>query len=87
MEIILTSYDCPGMIYLVKQLTANRSPTMTTAERRELRDDLKTEIEEIDADVFGWRCEIQALKEQIDSAKRHRVELIARRNALKTANT
>jgi uncharacterized protein (UPF0335 family) len=57
---------------------------MTSAERRETRDDLKTEIEEIDADLMGWRYEIEALKEQIAAAKSDRALKVARRNALKT---
>jgi hypothetical protein len=57
---------------------------MTTDERRELRDDLKTEIEEIDADLIGYRYDLNLARTQINEARAKKAELIAQRNELKT---
>ena len=64
---------------------------MTPAERREARDDLRSEIEEIDADLEGWKCEIEDAEAAITDAKIliaeatfKRKTLVARRNELKT---
>lgn len=57
---------------------------MTNAERRELRDDLKSEIEEVACDLADWVVELADLKDRIAQGRKTRLELIGRRNALKT---
>lgn len=58
---------------------------MTASERRDLRDDMKTEIEEIDADLVGLLYDLEELKKTILIAKVRRITLVRERNALKTA--
>jgi predicted RNase H-like nuclease (RuvC/YqgF family) len=60
---------------------------MTSAERYELRADLKAEIEEIGADIVGYREDLRRAKEQIAEAKAKRAKLVARRNELRTTKT
>ena len=60
---------------------------MTTAERREARDDLRSEIEEIDADMIGYREDLRMAKMMIAAGKEMRAALIARRNELRTHST
>lgn len=56
---------------------------MTRTERRELRDDLKSEIEELDADLIGYLEELKDVRSRIAEAKRLRAELVGRRATLK----
>lgn len=57
---------------------------MTRAERREALDDLKTESDEIAADLIGLEYDLAELKKEIAAKRAERRELLARRHALKT---
>jgi hypothetical protein len=56
----------------------NKEPAMTTAERRELRSDIRSEIEEIDADLIGMYEELQDVRERIAEARARKAELKAK---------
>jgi ElaB/YqjD/DUF883 family membrane-anchored ribosome-binding protein len=56
---------------------------MTNAERRELRDDLKDEIEEIDADLVGIMEEIREAKERLVEAKARKAAALEELRALR----
>lgn len=59
---------------------------MTPAERREARDDLRSEIEEIDADLVGLVEEFRDVKERIALALKAKAALVARRNELRVTS-
>jgi hypothetical protein len=63
---------------MVGRTRRNEEPAMTTAERWELRDDIRSEIEEVDADLMGMRFELEELRERIAAARARRAELKAR---------
>jgi hypothetical protein len=48
---------------------------MTTAERRELRSDIRDELEEIDADLIGMYEELHEVRERIAAARARKAEL------------
>ena len=60
---------------------------MTKAERRELRSDIRDEIEEIDADMIGFKEELRDVRERIAAAKVRKGELKARLAELKTTHS
>lgn len=51
---------------------------MTTAEMREARSDLRSELDEVNADLEGMRYELEELMERIREAKSLRASLKAR---------
>jgi chromosome segregation ATPase len=58
-------------------------PEMTKAERRELRSDIRDEIDEIDADMIGFTEELRDVRERIATAKARKAELKANLASLK----
>lgn len=48
---------------------------MTKAEAREARDDIRSEIEDIDADLIGYREDLRRAKEDIAEAKARKLGL------------
>jgi chromosome segregation ATPase len=60
---------------------------MSKAERREARSDIRDELEEIDADMIGFKEELRDVRERIAAAKVQRAELKARLAELKTNAT
>ena len=57
---------------------ATRSQAVTITERRELRSDIRDEIEEIDADLIGMYEELREVRERITAARTQRSELKVR---------
>ena len=57
---------------------------MTTAQRRDLRSEIRDEIEEIDADMTGWKYDLDELKKPNAAAKARKAELRARYKELRT---
>jgi hypothetical protein len=58
---------------------------MTRAERREAIDDVKSDLEELAADLMGMRFELEELRERIAAARAERARLKARLAELRQA--
>ncbi len=58
---------------------------MTQAERREVRDDLKDTIEEIDADLVGMREELAEVRDRIAAAVARRIAALNAMRALRVS--
>jgi hypothetical protein len=56
---------------------------MTNAERRDLRYDIRSDIEEIDADLIGMVEELREVRERIAAAKVERTALMVKLRELR----